>query len=107
MLLVGCDLFGPQACTTEAVPGVEIDVVHAVTGEPVTSALSGALSEGSYQEEMLAHENRLIGALEREGRYSAAVTADGYRVWIMDGIEVEDDGCHVETVRLEAELAPL
>jgi len=52
-------------------------------------------------------EDRLLeGAQERAGSYDIEITADGYRTWNRKGVEVEMewDGCHVETVRLEARM---
>jgi hypothetical protein len=87
--------------------GVVITALDASSGQPVTSGLSGVLSDGSYHEDMEVLANQLVGAGERAGRYSVSVTASRYRAWVQHEIRVEANECHVQPVRLEAKLVRL
>lgn len=68
------------------------------------------LTDGPYREVMEPiGPGGLWGAPERPGTYDVEITADGYRTWNRQGVEVkmDRDGCHVETVRLDARMVTL
>ena len=84
-----------------------------MTGELLTSGPAGMLTDGPYRETMEPFGPGLLwGAPERPGTYDVEITAEGNRTWNRKDVEVEMewDGCHVETVELEASMvlmAPL
>ncbi len=86
--------------------GVTITVTDATTGQPIREGISGRLQEGSYSEDMEHFDNRLLGAGERAGTYTATVNGTGYEQWTESGIVVTADECHVRPVALEARLTP-
>lgn len=98
---------GPGDCTLLLAAGVEVEVVNAETGAPVTQGLAGTLTEGDYQEVMASHDNVLTGAWERAGRYTLRVTAGGFEPLEIPGLRVSENGCHVNTLTLRAELDPV
>jgi len=102
----GCD-FPLGVCTDQLVYGIDVTVRDSVTGERLSTDPSGILIDGPYRETMEpAGPSRLWGAPERPGTYDIEITADGYRTWNRKGVEVEMewDGCYVETVELEASM---
>ncbi len=110
LLVHGCDLFPLGVCTDQLVYGIIVTVRDSVTGERLGSDPAGLLTDGSYRETMEpAGHSRLWGAPERPGTYDIEITAQGYRTWNRRGVEVEMEwnGCHVETVELEARMVSL
>ncbi len=107
LLVHGCGFPLLGVCTDELVHGINVTVRDSLTGELLGSDLAGMLMDGSYRETMEpAGPGRLQGAWERPGTYDVEITADGYRAWNRKGVEVqmEWDGCHVETVELEVSM---
>ena len=101
LLLHGCDLFPIVVCTDQLVYGIEVTVRDSTTGELLSVDPTGVLTDGVYRETMEAiGPGSLWGAPERPGTYDIEITAQGYRTWTRQGVEVEmdRDGCHVETV---------
>ncbi|MYB05748.1 MAG: hypothetical protein F4Y24_05275 [Gemmatimonadetes bacterium] len=110
LLVHGCDLFPIVVCTDQLVYGIEVTVRDSTTGELLTSDPTGVLTDGVYRETMEAiGPGSLWGAPERPGTYDIEITAQGYRPWNRQGVEVvmDRDGCHVETVELEARMVAL
>ena len=93
-------------CTDEFAYGISIHVSDAATGAPITSGLSGTLTDGSYHENMMPWPSgaTLVGAGERKGTYAATVSAPGYQTWQKDGIQVGANECHVVGVSVDAKL---
>ena len=60
----------------------------------------------SFREEM-SGGHRLTGGTERPGTYDVEVRAPGYIPWLMKGVKVEYDGCHVMTAELDARMVHL
>ncbi|MCB9560691.1 MAG: carboxypeptidase regulatory-like domain-containing protein [Kofleriaceae bacterium] len=91
----------PWACTLQLEAGIALRVADEA-GRPVAATVT--IAEGDYVEiygpddgfDGLYH-----GADERAGTYEIEIIADGYQPVSYDGVEVEDDGCHVRTVELE------
>ena len=107
LLVHGCGFPLLGVCTDQLVHGIKVTVRDSVTGERLGSDPAGMVTDGSYRETMeSAGPGRLWGAPERPGTYDIEITADGYRAWNRKGVEVqmEWDGCHVETVELEASM---
>ena len=110
LLLHGCDLFPITVCTDELVYGIQVTVRDSMTGELLSVDPTGVLTDGVYRETMEAiGPSSLWGAPERPGTYDIEITAQGYRTWTRQGVEVEmePNGCHVEPVKLEAGMAAL
>lgn len=112
-VFAGClDLSGPEACTAEWVPGLEVAVERADTGEPVGGALVVARDwtfadsartelppgDSGSAEARLAHE--------RAGEYAVTVEKEGFDAWTRTDVQVDENSCHVETVSLTARLEP-
>ncbi len=107
LLVHGCGFPLLGVCTDELVHGIKVTVRDSVTGELFDSDPAGMLMDGPYRETMEpAGPGRLWGAPERPGTYDIEITAVGYRAWSRKGVEVQMawDGCHVETVELEASM---
>ena len=110
LLVHGCDLFPIGVCTDELVYGIQVTVRDSMTGELLSVDPTGVLTDGSYRETMEAvGPSSLWGAPERPGTYDIEITAEGYRTWTRQGVEVEMErnGCHVEPVKLEAGMVAL
>ncbi|MDH5761023.1 MAG: carboxypeptidase-like regulatory domain-containing protein [Gemmatimonadota bacterium] len=105
LFLPGCDILDPDlVCTEEMRYGVNVTVVDAGSGSPITEGLGGTLTEGSFSEVMAVWDNRLMGAGERAGTYTVQVQATGYADWTRQGVVVLAGECHVEPAALTAEL---
>lgn len=102
----GCDALDVD-CTSDFRYGVSIEVRDASSGAPITEGLAGSLTDGDHSEDMEAWEHQLFGAGEREGRYTAVVTAPGYLPWQQAGIRVRADECHVIPVTFDVNLTPV
>jgi hypothetical protein len=107
VLLAGCDVTDPGACTAEIRYGISVEVYNLADGRPVVEGLAGVLQEGEYSEEMSVRENLVQGAPERAGTYDLTITAEGYETLRQNGISVRENECHVETRTLTAELTPI
>lgn len=107
LLAHGCDLFPLVVCTDHLVYGIEVTVRDSTTGELLSMDPTGVLTDGPYRETMEpVGTSTLWGAPERPGTYDIEITAQGYRTWNRQGVEVEMErnGCHVQTVELEARM---
>ena len=102
-LAAGCELFGPVTCTTEARPGIVVEVVDSVTDQRVSDA-TVILVDGGWQEILEAPQGTTAGAYERAGTYRVQAAADGYAPWARYDVRVTGDECHVRTVELTARL---
>ena len=107
VLLAGCDVTDPEACTAEIRYGISVEVYNLADGRPIVDGLAGLLREGEYSEEMAVTDNRVQGAPERSGTYDMTITAEGYETLRQNGISVRENECHVETRTLTAELTPI
>lgn len=99
------------ACTDLLTYGVYVTVRDAQTGDTLTAAVTGTITDGRYSEAMEVERDRiLVGAGNRAGTYDVEIRAEGYRTWTLDDVKVKQDSpfCpQVETVRLEADMVPL
>lgn len=102
----GCDGVTGMVCTTEFVFGLRVEAVDAGTGGEVSEGLVGVAIRDGVVSEMEAVGNTLRGAGEEAGVFRVEVVAAGYEPWTRTGVEVLEGPCHVETVRLTAELTP-
>ncbi len=114
--MAGCDILDPPVCTTEIVPGIVVTVLEAGTGVPLANEATGTVREGGFVGPLLPHERTgsdpattvsLRGADERPGTYEVRVERDGYLPWFQTGVRVTQGRCHVQTVRLRADLTPV
>lgn len=113
VVFAGClDLSGPDACTAEWVPGLEVTVERVDTGEPVAGALVVAW-DGAYADsattELLRDDSGPAEARlahERAAEYDVTVTKQGFEPWTRNDVQVDETSCHVETVSLTARLEP-
>ena len=104
LALSGCSEWG--GCTTSVEPGVIVEIRDAVGGTPIAATASGSVRDGSFQDSLRLYDGALTraGADEREGTYTVRVLHTGYVTWERTGVRVQDAGCHVDTVTLQAEL---
>lgn len=97
-------------CTMEARPAVSVEPVDASSGELVTGVVTLIVTDGLYTDTASARippssAMRFVSAAyERAGTYDVIVRHSGYREWRQNNVPVSRDECHVETVRLRAEL---
>jgi hypothetical protein len=109
--LLGCDVFTAlgTACTTEARPGILVEVRDSTSGEPATAGATLLAVSGAYRDSISypanAPDNLVTMALayERAGVYAVTVTRPGYSPWRAPAW-VREGSCHVKTMRLFARL---
>lgn len=108
LLVSACGL-EPEACSLEAIAGLNVSVVDDSTGRALCAATVTA-TEGSYSETLETFTSTApcahIGAFERAGTYDVAVAANGYVAETVRDVEVEDGGCHVKPATFEVRLSP-
>lgn len=97
-----------KACDAILKAGIVLTIVDGATGDPIVEATVIA-TEGSYSETVNLPSNppapgHAVLAFERPGTYRVEVQAPGYLPWVMQGVRVSRDACHVETVALTARL---
>ena len=100
-------------CTTNIAPGLIVEIRDARSGRWIADSASVLARDGSYVDTLRAglvgqegsmHER--YGAQERPGTYAIEVRRPGYRAWRDSGVVVTRNPCHVNTVRLRADLEP-
>jgi hypothetical protein len=98
-----------QACTREARPAITVEPVDRRTGQPVPGPILLVVQDGDYRDtaRLAAGQKGVSAAYERAGTYTVTVRHDGYRPWQRRNVRVSRDECHVQTVRLRAELQPV
>ena len=103
-------------CTQEIRPGLVVEVRDAVTKAPAAAGAVGMIRDGAYEEMLLVEAGaqvppqealRLYGAYERRGTYDLLVEKPGYQAWARTDVVVTADECHVQTVRVLADLEPI
>ncbi len=97
-----------QACDLVLKPGIVLTIVDGATGNPIEEATVIA-TDGAYSETVNLPSSppapgHAVLASERAGTYRVEVQAPGYLPWVMSGVRVSRDDCHVETVQLTAQL---
>jgi hypothetical protein len=104
-LAAGCGILGPDACTLEAVFGVNISLTDEA-GEPVAGATL-MLRDGGYQETMTElSPGDYAGAVERAGTYSVTIEAQGLATVTLQDLRVLAGECHVTPVARDVVLPP-
>lgn len=96
-------------CTTEFVSGLHVDVLDAVTHEPLTEGVQVKAVDGTYQEILYLNvglETTFKGAGERIGLYTITVTKEGYETYTSSPIGVTANVCHVNPQQLTVNLQP-
>lgn len=113
VLFAGClELSGPEACTAEWVPGLDVTVERTDTGEPLADALvvarDGSFADSARTRLPSAESGSAAArlAFERSGEYDVTVQKDGYEPSVRHDVEVDENDCHVETVELTVGLTP-
>lgn len=111
LLVVGCDITEPYACTASVEPGIVVEIVDGETGEPIAASARGVVRDGVVQDSLapngFTHEGVMVSrsaAHEREGTYAVFVSHPDYELWAREGVRVREGKCHVETVTLRADL---
>jgi hypothetical protein len=100
-------------CDTGIAPAIVVEVRNANTGEPAAAGALGTVRDGTYMDSLYQYSFAgavplsLAGADERPGTYTVTIEKAGYETWTVTGVTVGDSNCHVETVNLTAELAPI
>ena len=104
----------PGPCTADFRPGLEVEAVDADSGEPVVSGALIVAVDGQFVDTLSVCASTAdgtpiwaCGAGERPGNYTVSVEKSGYKTWIQPNVRVDQDRCHVITVRLRAQLATL
>jgi hypothetical protein len=87
-------------------------VRDSVTDEPAAADARLIVRDGSYADTSdqlpAPYTDPLVlrAAGERGGWYDVSVEKTGYRDWMRNPVRVNEDGCHVRTVQLQARLQP-
>ena len=114
LCLVALALAAACDCDESIQYAIQLTMVDSISGEPVVAEITAVASDGSFSdgvtytaEQAEAFDAEMSFARERAGTYQVEVTADGYQPWVMTGVNVMADECHVETVQLMARLQPI
>ncbi len=104
----GCGL-SPENCTADFRYGLTVQVRDSVTGAPAGHDALVIARDGAYADTLSSFpfssdSVTFVGAGERPGRYVVTVSKPGYQLWVRDGVEVGEDGCHVQQVAITALL---
>ncbi|CAN5658275.1 hypothetical protein BH23GEM11_BH23GEM11_18930 [soil metagenome] len=107
--MTGCDIVDSD-CTLALSPGLAVQVVDSISGEPVPVA-SGAVAatDGDYTESAEGDGPASLWAIFLEGRpgtYRVTVAAPEYAPWMQEGVRVNADRCGIHTTELTARLQP-
>lgn len=108
--LNGCTILSSQAngmCTMEARPALQVSVVDARTGNSILNGATVIAREAQFVDSVQVKDwmTPSIGlAHERSGKYKVIVQKPGYKTWSVEGIKVKKGECHVEPVKIEAQL---
>lgn len=118
-LTAGCGLLDPTVCTTEAVPGIRVEVLDSITGAPVRGHLRIVARDGSETFEFDSRTEVVLPpgidpdtlvfspvflAYEQAGTYDVTADAEGYRPWQRTDVRVRRGECHVQTAEVTALL---
>ncbi len=107
LFAAACDPLDTTVCTSILVPGLQVEVRDAATGDPAEGVMGLAI-DGAFVDTLEGDLTReppiLSGAHERAGTYEVVVSGAGYKTWRQRGVKVGRDECHVRTVRLQARL---
>lgn len=121
-LTAGCGILDPTVCTTEAVPGIRVEVLDSISGAPVRGHLRVVARDGSETSAFDSQVDAVLQpgmdpdtmvfspvslAYERAGTYALTAEAEGYRPWQRTGVRVHRGECHVQTVEVTARLQPM
>lgn len=99
-------------CTMEARSAITVEIVDTSTGQTPRGVTTLTVRDGDYTEtatidgNMANAANTMGVAYERAGSYRVTVSNPNYGVWERENVRVTRDECHVQTVRLRAELEP-
>lgn len=105
--LSGCNESTAPLCTDEWVYGLRVQVRDAFTGEPAASGSLIIATDGSYADTLRVVDDLLaLGAGERAGIYSLAISKLGYQPLQMHNIRVTRGPCHVTPVVVVPYLVP-
>jgi hypothetical protein len=95
-------------CTMEARPAISVEPVERGTGRPISGNVRLIVRDGIYVDTTFARvtpsAKSVSAAYERAGTYDVTVEHPNYRTWLRDNVRVQRDECHVQTVKLRAEL---
>ena len=99
----------PCAGTSEI--GIVATVTDSISGGGVSAdSVVGTVTDGLYVEHVrTTPAYALVGltfAEDRAGIYQVAITAEGYEPWMVDGVSVTGDHCHLRGVTLSARMRP-
>ena len=113
-VLAGCE--SSPFCTAKFVPGIVVEVRDGRTGRPAAQGVTGIAFAPGYVDSLRLFgilgpddddEISLSGAYERSGRYTVLLVKEGYQPWICPRVIVSENGCHVVTEHLRADLMPI
>ena len=95
-------------CTEQYVYGLNVNVNDANTGQPLTEGVTVTATEEDYEEALMLIEGNetFVGAGERPGLYTVEVIAVGYQLYVLEGVFLDFDGCHVVPQVINVDLVP-
>lgn len=100
----GDDLIAP-VCTLEARASLMVQVVDSVSGAVIPEPTVW-VKDGAFVDTLRVREGVAAGPYERAGTYDVHVEETGFAPWVLKGVEVTENRCHVETRELTARLQP-
>ncbi|HEU6450798.1 MAG TPA: carboxypeptidase-like regulatory domain-containing protein [Gemmatimonadaceae bacterium] len=108
-IAIGCSVFEPLVCTTEARPAISVEVLDSITSAPVGKGATITASDGASVYSAITYDDYpgpYELAHEKAGEFTVTVHMSGYAPWSRDGVRVTRGECHVRTVELTALLQP-
>jgi hypothetical protein len=106
---IGCSVFDPLTCTTEARPAITVGVLDSITDAPVGEGATITATDGASVYSVITNDEYpgpYQLAHEKSGEYTVTVQKSGYARWSREGVRVTRGECHVRTVELTALLQP-
>ena len=111
VLATGCDR---STCAGVGQPAVRAHIRDALTGAPLAYRSTLIVREGTYVDSVpypnpavdSATVDYIDAAWDRSGTYSITVRREGSRVWTINHIRTEKDGCEFDNAEFTVRLQP-
>ena len=113
LVVSGCGEYREDyACLASVEPAIILEIRDSVSGAGRAASAVATVSDGGFSDTLyllppdLTDSAYRQGPNERGGTYDLTISTPGYLTWTLNSIEVDENVCHVATVRLTAHLTP-
>lgn len=106
--LAACQGTDP-GCDPGTVPGLDISVVDDTGSTGTIANIKIVARDGTWGDSVQAgaqNPTSFLTAYDRPGTYNVIVTGDRVKTFIVNGIVVQLNGCHVRTTNITATMVP-